>query len=546
MPEIITPPYYPIVYVRGYAATMGEIEETVATPYMGFNLGSTKIRRDYMGRPNKFIFESPLIRLMKDHGYIDTYVNGELVEPPMKLVGHDGKARTSELVPARSIWIFRYYEQVSEELGTGERQSIPYFAADLRKFILDVRDAVCGDDAVARDAFKVNLVAHSMGGLICRCYLQNICRSSSPPSDWDRNEDLKLNEGNLVHKVFTYGTPHNGIDVKGINVPDLGDLDKLETGTFNRGKMRKYLKIDDETDDDTDNETDDANSLDGAFDPNNFFCFVGTNYRDYGAFFGLSKKATGPMSDGLVMCDNAYVKDAPRAFAHRAHSGPYGIVNSEEGFQNLRRFLFGDVRADVLLRIDDITLPRRVQKLRAEGHQIRASYQIESTAKVRGGNVVLHERLAAHESAMFRRFEELVDNARRMPIFLFSGFLDSGLKAAGSDDKYMAFAVSLAVKVPVYEVDKKFWFDEHFEGDDIFSEVFFFYVRFTDSGPQLRYSIRGTGEKEQKLKPLQPVEDPEFDVPVFKLPIGFKATAANKPPGRLSGEIILKGTRALA
>ncbi len=28
----IQPPYYPIVYVRGYAATMGEIEETVATP----------------------------------------------------------------------------------------------------------------------------------------------------------------------------------------------------------------------------------------------------------------------------------------------------------------------------------------------------------------------------------------------------------------------------------------------------------------------------------------------------------------------------------
>ncbi len=37
----IEAPYYPIVYVRGYAATMSEIEDTVATPYMGFNLGST-------------------------------------------------------------------------------------------------------------------------------------------------------------------------------------------------------------------------------------------------------------------------------------------------------------------------------------------------------------------------------------------------------------------------------------------------------------------------------------------------------------------------
>ncbi len=45
----IQPPYYPIVYVRGYAMTQGEVEETVATPYMGFNLGSTKIRQDWQG-----------------------------------------------------------------------------------------------------------------------------------------------------------------------------------------------------------------------------------------------------------------------------------------------------------------------------------------------------------------------------------------------------------------------------------------------------------------------------------------------------------------
>ena len=45
----IKPPYYPIIYVRGYAATMSEIEDTVATPYMGFNLGATKVRQNYEG-----------------------------------------------------------------------------------------------------------------------------------------------------------------------------------------------------------------------------------------------------------------------------------------------------------------------------------------------------------------------------------------------------------------------------------------------------------------------------------------------------------------
>jgi hypothetical protein len=38
-------PYHPIIYVRGFAATHDEIEETVADPYMGFNLESTKTRQ---------------------------------------------------------------------------------------------------------------------------------------------------------------------------------------------------------------------------------------------------------------------------------------------------------------------------------------------------------------------------------------------------------------------------------------------------------------------------------------------------------------------
>jgi hypothetical protein len=41
----LTAPYFPIIYVRGYAMTANEIADTVATPYMGFNLGSTKLRR---------------------------------------------------------------------------------------------------------------------------------------------------------------------------------------------------------------------------------------------------------------------------------------------------------------------------------------------------------------------------------------------------------------------------------------------------------------------------------------------------------------------
>lgn len=44
------------------------------------------------------------------------------------------------------------------------------------------------------------------------------------------------------------------------------------------------------------------------------------------------------MSDGLVKIENAVVQGAPRAFAYRSHSGHHGVVNSEEGYQNLGAF----------------------------------------------------------------------------------------------------------------------------------------------------------------------------------------------------------------
>ena len=40
---------HPIIYVRGYAMTQSEIEDTVADPYMGFNLGSAKVRQLWNG-----------------------------------------------------------------------------------------------------------------------------------------------------------------------------------------------------------------------------------------------------------------------------------------------------------------------------------------------------------------------------------------------------------------------------------------------------------------------------------------------------------------
>lgn len=523
----IQAPYYPIIYVRGYAATMGEIEETVATPYMGFNLGATKVRQDYDGEIVRFIFESPLIRLMKDEGYQDSYLNGGLIP-------------TGQRVPAKSVWIFRYYERVSEDLGEGERQTIPTFAADLRKFILRVRDQVCGDDTEARAKFKVYLVAHSMGGLVCRCYLQNICRLgtgdayATPPEVRKANEDLELEQlpaDPLVDKVFTYATPHNGIDVAGINVPDLGGLDSLHVRNFNRKYMRQYLHT----------QEGEENLLGDAFPADRFFSFVGTNYRDYNAFFGLSKKGTGPMSDGLVMMQNATVRNTPRAFAHRSHSGHYGIVNSEEGYQNLRRFLFGDVRVDVSLVIDEITLPKAIEdEVGSDTGRVRAAYNIEAAATLRGLNVFLNERRVSQSSAIRRTYEDLVHNNK--PVYLFSGYLLKSAKTERSKDTALAFALEIAMQVPVYEIDKRFWLDSHFEGGDVFKDTATFHLRPGAEKTTIRYGLASESGLGAATHLLDGEELGDGRLR-FELPLGFKEGARKKPKPGFRGRLQVTASR---
>lgn len=110
MPAASHHPYHPIIYVRGFAATQGEIEETVADPYMGFNIGSTKSRRAWTGDVNRFYFESPLVRLMSDHEYEDVFVDGD------DLIAAE---RTNHPVPYQCIVIFRYYDEASEDFGSG-------------------------------------------------------------------------------------------------------------------------------------------------------------------------------------------------------------------------------------------------------------------------------------------------------------------------------------------------------------------------------------------------------------------------------------------
>lgn len=448
-------PYHPIIYVRGFAATQSEIEETVADPYMGFNIGSTKARMAWTGDVKRFFFESPLVRLMSDHGYRDVFEDGE------DLVAAE---RPDSVIPYRSIVIFRYYDDASKDFGTGETPPIEQFARGLDKLILRLRDKICADpkNAMTPADFRVHLVAHSMGGLVCRAFLQNTKLGSA---------DARR----AVDKFFTYATPHNGIDMRIVrNVP--GWLSFGDVNNFNRERMAGYLSL----------PNDDDVSVVTNFPPERIFNLVGTNPRDYTVAGGLSSWAVGVASDGLVRIDNATThgldsngKDvsSPRAFVHRSHSGHFGIVNSEEGYQNLTRFLFGALRVDGILDIDDITLPVEVQKELKAGKDVRASYQFEVAASVRGCQWQMTRREVRENCAIFRSYDQLFPGQagtsrppdRAASPHLFSVFLDPGksVKASGS----VSFALDLKVLVPDYEVDGLLFLKRHYEGGYILREL---------------------------------------------------------------------------
>lgn len=174
-------------------------------------------------------------------------------------------------IPTKSIVIYRYYDEASRLLGSGNTPPIEKFAEDLGRLILRVRDRICADTAagIGKDNFRCYLVAHSMGGLVCRAPLQN------PACDTAQARGM-------IDKVFTYGTPHNGIEVAGFNVP--GWLSANDISNFNRDRMAKYLALDKHyTGKDPRVDWLPAKS----FSSERFFCMIGTNRSDYEAGMGL-------------------------------------------------------------------------------------------------------------------------------------------------------------------------------------------------------------------------------------------------------------------
>ncbi len=428
----------PIVYIRGFAGGTSTINSAVDDPFYGFSQGSVHVRADGHGEPQFHQFESPMLRLVTDHEYQVPVYGDQRV---FLNQADDGSVNSA------TVWIHRFYDvSASTFAERPDAFSIEDAARDLFDLIKLVLEKT--------GAPRVFLVAHSMGGLMCRCLLQRIIPEAEPREDGSIDPAAATR---YVSRVFTYATPHGGIAF----AVGFGLLERIRDATgfqgsdiFGADRMYQYL---------TPGVPRGASAPPGfvanimpddGFPIKNFFCLVGSNPEDFDIGWGLSSKAVGARSDGLVQIENASVQNARRAVVHRSHSGRYGIVNSEEGYQNLQRFLFGDLE----VRIDLLGLDV------GRDDPDDLEFQLDVGLAIRGLPVLVHEQTAEHYCPVLverRSPHDTVDT----PKPLFTTFLSSHAPRPMAGRKpvpTLRHALKLRL-LSIRERQGRFFFADHLE-----------------------------------------------------------------------------------
>jgi len=417
-PTVVTRPSLPIIYVRGYAGGQSGINAAVDDPFYGFNEGSTHIRVGTAGQPRYYQYEGPLLRLLLQRGYHLEVAGSQ----SRVLTGADDGA----LEPA-SVWIYRFYDESADTFGENpEGYDITKAAKGLADLITLVRQKTEGSP-------KVNLLAHSMGGLVCRTALQTQIE----------------NPEQSVSKLCTLATPHGGIDpTLGGDVGDwfIKTFGPNGSQIFSPEVMKSYMLppgYDASEDVDRGKKWDPRISV--GFSKERILSVVGTDPHDYIVAMGLSSLSMGPQSDGLVAIRNAYVFGSARAYVHRTHSGRYGIVNSEEAFQSLDRFFFGATRVDVSFHgLDGALMGNRV-------------WQADVRLAIRGVPVLISEQTAEHHCPV-----DLVQEATGAPGPLAPVPLVTTWLMPREDGNPSRYALQLKV-ISLDESDGVFGFGAHLE-----------------------------------------------------------------------------------
>ncbi|NEN98913.1 MAG: hypothetical protein F6K50_26435 [Moorea sp. SIO3I7] len=225
--------------------------------------------------------------------------------------------------PWRSIWVFRYYDLKERKFET--------YGNALVRLIYLIRELTANQAGVKP---KVNIIAHSMGGLIAREAVQVIYPS------------LGLKAEDYINKIITLGTPHQGItfqileDWLGFG-GELGAQEELE-----RFNLKNQSKL---------NNPYSFQNFEKHFPLERLLTIVGTNYKSYNLRqASFLNRVFSPRyefgsnynrSDGLVKQFSAQIPGAPRTFIHKSHGGFDSVITSREAFEVATRFFFGDVRS---------------------------------------------------------------------------------------------------------------------------------------------------------------------------------------------------------
>lgn len=160
---------------------------------------------------------------------------------------------------------------------------------------------------------------------------------------------------------------------------------------------------------------------------------------------------------------------------HRAHSGIRGIVNSADSYENIHRFLFGNLKAK--LHLQDLKIHTRINDLR-----IKAFYDLEFSLSIQGTLTSLHQRQQKPcENAMrFTAGQLDLLTQQGSSIYMHTAFLNSKLNP--SQSKFSHF--QLAVKIVEYHVKERLLWDRQYDGRTIYSETLEIRLKDTDANKE--------------------------------------------------------------
>jgi hypothetical protein len=338
----------PIILIRGFGGLGVEDEKKVA--YQGFNDGTVYPRKS----GENYIYEGLILRFMKsrwiynDATNVVGYYNSPVTRPensiPPELAGFDPELFSGHKViidPAtaltllksptevrKTLWVFRYYD-------LDDRKDFTRYGEALVRLITFIRTLAQKKN---EDIPKVNIIAHSMGGLIVREAVQRSYAKGEAPKH--------------INKIVTLGTPHQGIAFQVLK-DWIGISASKELNQFNPDGQKdpknpvRFEKFADH------------------FPPERVLTVVGTNYRTYGpvvaSWLNRAFSVAGEFganynrSDGLVKQAYAQLPGAPRTFVHKCHGGPDSLVTSREAFEVATRFFFGNIKVRLNLVKAEVT-----------------------------------------------------------------------------------------------------------------------------------------------------------------------------------------------